>query len=458
MNLPDRSEQLRTLGDFSLGRQRVHIYLGLAVLDIIFIFAAFFGAMYLYIGVVLDDHAFNAAVLFTIVYLAVGIYNRTYSKSALNSVKFAIGRFLAAVVQASAVLLLLLFYAKVSADFSRVGLSISVAMFVVFGVASRCAAVQLIKYFWGGRLENVLIIDAGGPQVDLSAAFRINARLENLAPTSNCPDFLDRFGKLTKNMDRVIILCPYDEREQWTPTLRASGIQGELVSEPLHNLGVIGIKKEVGFTTLVVATGPLGLRARALKRIIDVFVASLALILLLPIMLIIASAIKLEDGGPVLFMQRRLGRGNCFFNIAKFRSMVVETSDHFGTTSASRQDQRITRIGRFIRRTSLDELPQLLNVLRGEMSLVGPRPHALGSQVESKLFWQIDDRYWYRHSIKPGVTGLAQIKGFRGATEQPTDLTERVRYDLAYIRDWSPWLDFWIMLSTFKVLIHKNAY
>ncbi|MBA3836318.1 MAG: exopolysaccharide biosynthesis polyprenyl glycosylphosphotransferase, partial [Zymomonas sp.] len=117
-----------------------------------------------------------------------------------------------------------------------------------------------------------------------------------------------------------------------------------------------------------------------------------------------------------------------------------------------------TKVGRFIRRSSIDELPQLINVLRGEMSIVGPRPHALGSRAEGKLFWEIDPRYWHRHATKPGLTGLAQVRGYRGATVVRKDLADRLNADLEYVRAWSLWLDVRIILQTFGVLVHRNAY
>jgi len=160
----------------------------------------------------------------------------------------------------------------------------------------------------------------------------------------------------------------------------------------------------------------------------------------------------------VFFVQRRLGRGNRFFGMYKFRSMRAERADADGARSASREDDRVTRIGRFIRRTSIDELPQLVNVLRGEMSMVGPRPHAVASQAGDKLFWQIDATYWNRHSLKPGLTGLAQIRGYRGATEVEADLQNRLDADLEYISTWSPWADALIVLKTLRVLVHRQAF
>src|SRR3546814_2543983 len=122
-----------------------------------------------------------------------------------------------------------------------------------------------------------------------------------------------------------------------------------------------------------------------------------------------------------------MGRGNRIFRILKFRSMRVEATDANGARSASRDDDRITRVGKFIRATSIDELPQLINVLSGEMSLVGPRPHALGSTAGNELFWRVDRQYWHRHALKPGITGLAQIRGFRGATHPKHAIVNRDR-------------------------------
>jgi len=119
---------------------------------------------------------------------------------------------------------------------------------------------------------------------------------------------------------------------------------------------------------------------------------------------------------------------------------------------------RVTRIGRFIRSTSIDELPQLFNVVIGDMSIAGPRPHAIGSQAGDKLFWEVDQRYWLRHALKPGLTGLAQIRGLRGATESESDLASRLNSDLEYLNGWSLWRDLGIVLATARVLVHDRAF
>jgi lipopolysaccharide/colanic/teichoic acid biosynthesis glycosyltransferase len=175
-------------------------------------------------------------------------------------------------------------------------------------------------------------------------------------------------------------------------------------------------------------------------------------------MLAVAAVIRMESEGPIFFRQERIGQNNRTFRIFKFRSMRLECSDIHGMRSAARDDDRVSRVGRFIRRTSIDELPQLLNVIIGDMSIVGPRPHALGSLAGRRLFWDVDPRYWQRHSLKPGITGLAQIRGFRGATESVTDLENRLRCDLEYLGSWSIWLDLQIILATFRVVVHHKAY
>ncbi len=142
----------------------------------------------------------------------------------------------------------------------------------------------------------------------------------------------------------------------------------------------------------------------------------------------------------------------------KFRSMRHDKLDPEGNRSAARDDDRVTRIGAFIRRTSIDELPQIVNVLKGDMSFVGPRPHALGSRANNKYFWDIDRQYWQRHCLKPGLTGLAQVRGHRGATEHEKDLTDRLQSDLEYIAGWSLRRDIGIVLRTVRVLTHRNAF
>jgi putative colanic acid biosysnthesis UDP-glucose lipid carrier transferase len=185
-----------------------------------------------------------------------------------------------------------------------------------------------------------------------------------------------------------------------------------------------------------------------------VVLAGLLLIITLPLWPLIALAIKLESAGPVLFRQRRRGRYQSVIDVLKFRTMTV-IEDGAEVRQAVANDPRVTRVGRILRRTSLDELPQLINVLRGDMSLVGPRPHALAHDNE---FARLLELYPDRHQMRPGMTGLAQVTGHRGATVTPGSIESRLAADLAYVKNWSIILDFRILLKTFAAVASgKNA-
>ncbi|MEZ5923332.1 MAG: undecaprenyl-phosphate glucose phosphotransferase [Hyphomicrobiaceae bacterium] len=191
------------------------------------------------------------------------------------------------------------------------------------------------------------------------------------------------------------------------------------------------------------------------KSVEDFVVAALLFVLLLPLMALIAAAIRLDSPGPALFRQRRHGLNHRVIEVLKFRTMHV-LEDGSEVRQATRADPRVTRVGRWLRRTSLDELPQLMNILKGEMSLVGPRPHAL---VHNEHYGDLLERYANRHQVKPGITGWAQINGFRGELQAPDDMQRRVEHDLHYIDHWSIWLDLRILLLTpFYGLKHRNAY
>jgi putative colanic acid biosynthesis UDP-glucose lipid carrier transferase len=192
-----------------------------------------------------------------------------------------------------------------------------------------------------------------------------------------------------------------------------------------------------------------------LKRVTDVVLASLALLVLAPLMLLLAIAVKLTSAGPVLFRQRRYGLHGEEIMVYKFRSMTV-CEDGAVVNQATRQDSRVTPLGRILRSTSLDELPQLLNVLEGKMSVVGPRPHAV---AHNELYRKLIHGYMIRHKVRPGITGLAQVNGLRGETETVEKMRERVRFDLEYLSHWSPWLDVKIIFKTVWVIARdQNAY
>ncbi len=211
-----------------------------------------------------------------------------------------------------------------------------------------------------------------------------------------------------------------------------------------------------GIPVLDINASPMEGVNRLIKAVEDRVLALVILVLISPLVLVIAIMVKLSSPGPVLFKQKRHGWDGKPINVYKFRTMVVHEDVEGQVTQASKNDKRITRIGAFLRHTSLDELPQFYNVLQGRMSIVGPRPHAM---AHNELYKDQVEAYMQRHRVKPGITGWAQINGWRGETDTLDKMQRRVEYDLYYIENWSLWLDLKIIfLTIFKGFVHKNAY
>ena len=176
-------------------------------------------------------------------------------------------------------------------------------------------------------------------------------------------------------------------------------------------------------------------------------------------MAVTALAIRLDSKGPALFRQKRYGFNNELIEVYKFRSMYTDMADQSAAKLVTKDDPRVTKVGRFIRKTSLDELPQLFNVLKGTLSLVGPRPHAVTAKAAGKLYDEAVDSYFARHKVKPGITGWAQINGWRGETDTEEKLIKRIEHDLEYIENWSLLLDLYILVKTpLSLLKTENAY
>lgn len=231
-------------------------------------------------------------------------------------------------------------------------------------------------------------------------------------------------------------------------------IPWQFLGRPLSDAGVLSHSAQIALPVMTVFRTPLTGRERLRKRASDCVFGSIALILAAPVMAVAAFLIKWEDGGNIFFCQPRHGFAGNEFSILKFRSMRVE--EMLEVTQATCDDARVTRIGKWMRRLSIDELPQLINVLKGEMSLVGPRPHAVR---HNDYYEKIITSYALRHRIKPGITGWAQVNGFRGETDTTEKMQKRVEYDLYYIEHWSLWLDIKILILTVVALLRpKNAY
>jgi lipopolysaccharide/colanic/teichoic acid biosynthesis glycosyltransferase len=438
--------------------RRIESYVALAVGDILGITVGFGLVSSLFFNVHGIGSALLHAQLILPIFIIIALYNGSYSIATLQSSWTGVGRGIFALMIAIIATVFLQFLIRPDVEVSRWGF-VDGAILAMLAIASfRRVLRAFVRWRCGERVINELVIDDGGPLVDLPGAIRLSAASLGLRPNLNDPHALDRVGKVLRNIDRVIVSCPASRRADWAIMLKGANVDGEVLDDEVARLGAQGARVVGTHGMLLVSAGPLGLRDRAVKRLFDAVFAGFAIFALSPLLIAVALAVKLQDGGPVFFTQRRMGRGNRFFNMYKFRSMTHDLCDSDGNVSASLTDKRITRVGRFIRKTSIDELPQMFNVLVGDMSLVGPRPHATGSTAGDKLFWEIDSRYWQRHSLKPGLSGLAQVRGFRGATDHESDLVKRLQADLEYLEGWTIMRDVQIMVLTLRVLVHEKAF
>lgn len=290
-------------------------------------------------------------------------------------------------------------------------------------------------------------------------------RMQRQIPDSLRPHMLGSTNTLLNyirrnRVDRVVVALPWvatDRIQALLKKLRTVPVRIDLVpNNVVWQFPTMNMERLAGVPVLTIANGRVDEQMGMLKRVEDLLISSLMLILVGPILALVALAIKLDSPGPVIFRQRRHGFNNQVFEVYKFRSMTVGDPEGTDVKQATKNDVRITRIGKFIRRTSLDELPQIFNVLFGHMSVVGPRPHAVQHNLE---FGAIISEYFGRHNVKPGITGWAQVNGLRGETDTVEKMHRRVEHDLHYIEHWSLMLDLKIIVMTaFAVWFQKTAY
>lgn len=431
------------------------------------------GAMLRYYSTVAIGVVFVAA-LFHIL----KIYTRDY----VFSRRLRFDRVLLAWVAVASALIIVAFGLKISGQYSRMWAGtwfVSTAVLLVFGraVFSRWAR----SWSEAGRFADRTIIVGAGEQGQKLAA-RLREDGEHQTRVVGFVD--DRRTRLCQGADRDQLLGNTDDLIQY---IRGGLIDQVFVALPwsaeervntiVHSLALTPVRihlapdlagfefpdrtydRIAGVSMLRLFDRPLTGGSHVIKMAEDRILGLLFSIFLAPLMLLIAIAIKLDSRGPVLFKQLRLGFNNAQFEVWKFRTMFVDMSDADGAVQTTKHDTRVTRVGAFLRKSSLDELPQFLNVLAGNMSIVGPRPHALGTKAEGHLFEHVVDRYAARHKVKPGITGWAQVNGWRGETDTIEKIRHRVEHDLYYIDNWSLWLDLRIMLKTAVVMLRDdNAY
>jgi putative colanic acid biosynthesis UDP-glucose lipid carrier transferase len=335
------------------------------------------------------------------------------------------------------------------------------------------ASVLLARWQREGRLvRNIAVLGTGPAALALAEKLRAGKEEVNLVGVfadvgaANLPagtdGNLDLLAARASSglVDEIMLAMPWSSPVDLNRAItRLSNIQVEISIHPALNeleYPPQGFAITAGVARLTVQQRPLSGWDAPVKRAEDIVVATIALAIVAPLFVLIALAIKIDSRGPIIFRQERHGFNNNRILMFKFRSMLHELHPDPNIPQARRNDPRVTRVGAFLRRTSLDELPQLLNVLRGDMSMVGPRPHA---DAHNEKYARLIDGYLGRHRMKPGITGWAQVNGLRGETETTEQMRRRLDHDLFYIANWSLLLDIKVILMTFPVVLRgTNAY
>lgn len=426
-------------------------------------------AYFIRFGVLDMPGRYNTAVLLlsliVMISLALaGVYGSWRGRSLIRQLSSV---YLGWVIGVAAVLALA-FFLKVSEAYSRlwfittlcVGLGLSTALRVLIYTLLRSARTH------GKNLKRVFLVCGGGQVAD--SLYSDNDLGEFGFKVAKCVSF-EHSDVWFKQLSSL--LAESAAHELWLClSLKDADVLGRVLYELRHHVVEVRFFPDLGDIPLLnhkvsniagryaldLSCSPMDGPARIVKRLEDIIVGVGIACLIVPICILICIAIKLDSPGPVLFKQYRTGINGNRFKVYKFRSMVVHREESDTITQASRNDIRVTRLGSLLRRSSLDELPQFWNVLQGRMSIVGPRPHAL---AHNEYYKDLVESYMQRHKVKPGITGWAQVSGYRGETDTLDKMQKRVEYDLWYINNWSLWLDLKIItLTVFKGFFGKSAY
>ena len=355
-------------------------------------------------------------------------------------------------------LLIVMFFMKVGAEYSRIVIALGYVLCVLSIFVSRKITLLVSNRTLGSDPFEIIHIYDDTPPPVLPDVELISASSLGLSPNPDNPASIRALGDVVRAKDGIVLYCSPEVRSQWAFALKCLDVSSEIVIPEFFNLTPLGIGKRFGHTTLLINSGRLTWNERFVKRMFDLAVTIVLAPFIVPLLLLVALAVKLDSPGPIFFRQDRIGRSNRKFWMFKFRSMRTDMQDVSATMLTTRGDPRVTRLGRILRATSIDELPQLFNVFVGDMSLVGPRPHAEQARAGQQFYWEVENAYWHRHVVKPGITGLAQVRGFRGNTFHEDDLRGRLNSDLEYIENWSIVLDATILFRTLFSAVHRNAF
>ena len=384
---------------------------------------------------------------------------------------------------AFAALVASIFFLKIGADVSRVWLAAWYIAGAFALVAERLiVAWKMRSWAKSGRLYQRAVIYGAGPvtedlivllEADQDSIIRIagiyDDRDDDRAPRQVLG--YPRLGGLddliatsrSTRFDLVIVALPLAAEDRLASVVRRISVLPADIKMPARATALRFSPRtysHVGSVAMIdLYDKPMAGWGNISKWLFDKIVGTAALVLLAPVMALVALAVKLDSKGPALFRQKRYGFNNELIEVYKFRSMFTDRCDAAASKLVTKDDPRVTRIGRIIRKTSLDELPQLLNVFKGDLSLVGPRPHAVQAKAGTQLYDDVVDGYFARHKVKPGITGWAQINGWRGETDTEEKIQKRVEHDLYYIENWSVFFDLYILLKTpVSLLKSENAY
>ena len=426
---------------------------------------------------------FMANTLAASLYVIFAQFSSGYRPSVLRKPFRFLGRLIICWAGVFAAMAILAFLLKISAVYSRVWFAgFAVTGFVLL-MLSRILAAKLMRILArSGRMERRAVIVGGGqnaedlilalneqPDNDIRICGIFDDRGDRRSPPvvagypklGNISELIE-FARVAR-IDMLIVSLPISAEERVLTLMKKLWVLPVDIRLSAHAASMRLSPRAYSYIGSVpmldILDKPINDWDAIAKRIFDIVFSLFGIVLFSPIMLATAIAIKLDSKGPVIFKQKRHGFNNEVINVWKFRSMYVDQCDPTAKQAVTKNDSRVTRVGRFIRKTSIDELPQFFNSLTGSLSLVGPRPHAVSANSNNMLYNDVVDGYFARHKVKPGVTGWAQINGWRGEIDKPEKIVMRTEYDLNYIENWSLWFDLKILfLTPVRLLNTENAY
>lgn len=442
------------------------------------VYAGYVGMKSTYFSAYLLTNLFAAAL-----YVVFAQFSTGYRPSVLRRPLRYLGRMTICWIGVFASIAILAFMLKTSDSYSRIWfISFAITGFVVLFV-SRLLAAKLMRHLArSGRMERRAVIVGGGknaedlilalnkqPDNDIRICGIFDDRDDRRSPPvvagypklGNISELIE-FARVAR-IDMLIVSLPISAEERVLTLLQKLWVLPVDIRLSAHAASMRLQPRTYSYIGSVpmldILDKPINDWDAIAKRMFDIVFSLLGIILFSPVMLATAIAIKLDSKGPVIFKQKRHGFNNEIINVWKFRSMFTDQCDPTARLAVTKNDNRVTRVGRFIRKTSLDELPQFFNALSGSLSLVGPRPHAISANSNNVLYNDVVDGYFARHKVKPGVTGWAQINGWRGEIDKAEKIVMRTEYDLAYIENWSLWFDLKILfLTPIRLMNTENAY